>query len=406
VTTPSTDHPADHPTDHAPEPRPAPWAVGHQVGAPRLEIDLAKIGHNARALVERLGARGIGVTAVTKAALGSADIAATMLSAGVRRLGDSRIDNLEVLRAAAAPAKLTLIRTPMLSQVARVVAHADVSLNSEPAVLEGLSRAAQERGVSHGVALMVEMGDLREGILAGDLADAVRATLRLPNIELVGIGTNLACRSGAVPDAAKMDELSALVEMVELAFGLRLDLVSGGNSANLTWALGTDDVGRINDLRLGEAILLGREPLHRRPVEGLHLDALTIVAEVIESKVKPSLPWGHLAQAAFGATADAVDHGPIPQAILAIGEQDIDPRGIEVAGTQSAGVEAAGITIVGASSDHLVVTSEELLPVGSEVRFRPNYSALLRAMTSPFVRRTLLRPAEVRPNDGAELPAA
>lgn len=392
MTTPSTDPRAEPQAAPGTEPRPASL----DVGAPRLEIDVSRIGHNARSLVERLGARGIGVTGVTKAALGSVDVANALLTAGVRGLGDSRIENIEVLRQAEITAMVTLIRTPMLSQVARVVEHANLSLNSEPVVLAGLSRAARERGVDHGVVLMVEMGDLREGILPGDLADAVRITLRLPNIDLVGIGTNLACRSGAVPDAKKMDELSALAEMVELAFGRRLDLVSGGNSANLSWALGTDDVGRINDLRLGEAILLGREPLHRQPVEGLHLDALTIVAEVIESKVKPSLPWGTLAQTAFGTAEMAVDHGPIPQAILAIGEQDVDPRGIE----------AAGITIVGASSDHLVVTSNELLPVGSEVRFRPNYSAALRAMTSPFVRRTLLPSAEVRPVDGAELPAA
>lgn len=122
-----------------------------------MEIDLAKIGHNARTLVERLGARGIAVTGVTKATLGSVRIANALLAAGVRGLGDSRVENLEVLRQADVAAKLTLIRTPMLSQVARVVAHADLSLNSEPAVLEQLSRAAQERGVTHAVALMVEM---------------------------------------------------------------------------------------------------------------------------------------------------------------------------------------------------------------------------------------------------------
>ncbi len=362
-----------------------------------MEIDLAKVGHNARTLVTRLDDRGIAVTGVTKAGLGSVELGRELLAAGVRGLGDSRIENLEALRGDDATARLTLIRTPMLSQVARVVQHADVSLNSDLAVLEGLATAARERGTTHAVVLMVELGDLREGILPSDLPDAVRATLRLPGLELVGIGTNLACRSGVVPDAAKMAELSTLATAVEAAFDLHLEVVSGGNSANLTWALGADDIGRVNDLRLGEAILLGREPLYRQPLPDLHLDAFTLVAEVIEAKVKPSLPWGTMAEAAFGVTEPAVDRGLVPQAILAIGEQDVDPRG----------VEAPGVTIVGASSDHLVVTSDDLLPVGSEVRFRPNYSALLRAMTSPFVHKDVKAAVHAHPPaDPVRLPAA
>jgi ornithine racemase len=68
--------------------------------APRLEIDLAKIRHNARTLVERLGRRGIAVTGVTKATLGSPIIAEALLTAGVQKLGDSRIENIEAMRRA------------------------------------------------------------------------------------------------------------------------------------------------------------------------------------------------------------------------------------------------------------------------------------------------------------------
>lgn len=223
---------------------------------------------------------------------------------------------------------------------------------------------------------MVELGDLREGILPGDLANLVRETLRLPNIALEGLGTNLACRSGVVPDAAKMAELSGLATSIESSFGLRLAIVSGGNSANLDWALGEEPVGRVNDLRLGESLLLGLDPLHRRPIDGLHTDAITLVAEVIESKIKPSLPWGRTAQAAFGPTGVPTDRGLVAQTIVALGEQDVDPLGLGA---------PTGTRIVGASSDHLVLTSAERLPVGAELRFTPNYSALLRAMTSPFV---------------------
>ena len=68
--------------------------------APRLEIDLEKIHHNASTLVKRLKDRGISVTGVTKATLGSPEIAGVLLQAGVGVIGGSRIENIEALRGA------------------------------------------------------------------------------------------------------------------------------------------------------------------------------------------------------------------------------------------------------------------------------------------------------------------
>jgi len=346
------------------------------VTAPRLEIDLTRIAHNARSLTSRLAHRGIEVTGATKAALGSPELGLALVGAGVLTLGDSRIENLERLRRADVPATLALLRSPMLSQLDRVVRHADLSFNTEPEVVAGLSAAARDQATTHGVVLMVELGDLREGILPADLADAVREILRQPNLTLEGLGTNLACRSGIVPDAAKMADLSALVTAIEATFGIQLPIVTGGNSANLGWALGDEPVGRINDLRLGESLLLGLDPLDRRPIDGLHADAISLVAEVIESKIKPSLPWGRTAQTAFGATGAPTDRGLVAQTLLALGEQDVDPLGLTA---------PEGTGIAATSSDHLVLISAERFDIGTQLRFVPNYSALLRAMTSPFV---------------------
>ena len=345
--------------------------------APRLEIDLDKIHHNARVLVKALAERSISVTGVTKATLGSPAIANTLLRAGVTALGDSRIENIEAMRRARVSASMTLIRSPMLGQVDQVVRHADVSFNTEIDVISALSSAAKEAGKTHDIVLMVELGDLREGVMPRDLENTVRETLRFPNISLQGIGTNLACRSGVVPDAKNMAELSALADSIESTFGLGFSIISGGNSGSLQWALGSADTGRINDLRLGESILLGREPLRREPIHGLHTDAITLVAEVIELKAKPSRPWGKIEQAAFGKPPPATDRGCISQTILAIGHQDTDPDGL---------CPPPGIEVLGASSDHLIAdSSSSRLRVGGEITFQLNYSALLRAMTSPFV---------------------
>lgn len=344
---------------------------------PRLEIDLDKIYHNTHELIKRLATRGISVTGVTKAALGSTEIANTLVRAGVTALGDSRVETIKSMRLTGQDISMMLIRSPMLSQIKQVVMYADMSINTEIAVIKKLSVEAQKQYRIHQILLMVELGDLREGIMPEDMIDTVRAVLSMPNIKLKGIGTNLACRSGVVPDAANMGLLSQLANQIETTFDLTLDIVSGGNSANIQWALSDADTGRINNLRLGEAILLGCETLHRQPIDGLYTNAITLVAEVIESKRKPSRPTGDVAQTAFGEILSVVDRGIVRQSILAIGIQDIDHLGLQA---------PAGIEILGASSDHLIVESiEDDLCVGHEITFHVNYSALLRAMTSPFI---------------------
>jgi predicted amino acid racemase len=347
------------------------------MAAPRVEVDLAAVGQNAHTLVRRLAVRGISVTGVTKAALGWPPLARTLVHAGVRGLADSRPANLERMAAAGVEAHRTLLRSPTPGGAARAVLAADASCNSEAVVIGALSGAAVAAGRDHGVVLMVELGDLREGLLPDDVVPAARLVRDLPGVHLRGIGTNLACQSGVTPDGTNMAVLSGLADTVEAATGSRLEVVSGGGSSTLAWALSGADVGRVDDLRLGEAILLGREPLHRRALEGLRTDAFALVGEVIEAKVKPSVPWGAIGETAFGPARPTVDRGRRTRAIVALGHQDTDPDGL---------VPPPGMTVLGASSDHLVIDpGDGVLAVGDEVAFGLGYAALVRALTSPFV---------------------
>ncbi len=346
---------------------------------PRLEIDLDKVFHNAAQLVARLGERGISVTGVTKATLGMPEIAKSWIRAGVCGLGDSRVENMHEMQSAGVDLPMSLIRTPMISQVPQVVRIVSTSFNTEIQVLRRLSVEAKKADCMHKVLLMVELGDLREGIMPDLLEGIVRDTLCLEHITFTGIGTNLACRSGVSPGNDNMGQLSTLADSLDAKFGFVMKTVSGGNSANLEWALDSTRLGRVNNLRLGESMLLGCEPLHRQVIEGLYTDAFTLIAEVIELNRKPSEPWGNLAQSAFGEEKVAQNQGEITQAILAIGRQDIDHEGL---------IPPKGIEILSASSDHLVVQITKghgSIQVGHLMSFQLNYSALLRAMTSPFI---------------------
>ena len=353
------------------------------MSSPRLEIHLDRLHHNALSLNRRLARQGIALTGVSKACLGMPAIIRTWAEAGISSIGESRVDTLEGLRSTGIALPLVLIRSPLVSQVERVVATGAISLNSELAVLRLLAAAAARQGRRHGVVLMVELGDLREGFLAEDLQEAAGQTLALSSLDLVGIGANLGCQHGVAPDDRNMAELSGLATAIEAHHGVSLKWVSGGNSCNLAWLAAGGSRGRINHLRIGEALLLGRDPLSRQPIPGLLTNAIGLVAEVIEAKRKPSKAWGRCGQTSFAAQpTQGSDRGVRSRALLAVGEQDVDCTGLTAPGD---------LRIIGASSDHLVIEDPAgALVVGQDVPFELNYSALLRAMTSPFVQRTCL----------------
>jgi predicted amino acid racemase len=350
--------------------------------SPRLEIELYKIGQNARNLIALYGSKGITITAVTKGICGSPEVANVLLRSGINSLGDSRIANILRMREAGTKAQFVLLRPPIPSETEQVVRLADMSLNTEISVIRLLAKHAVKQGKVHSIVLMVELGDLREGILPSEIRPTVEETIDLEGVELRGIGANLACFGGIKPTKSKMRELSSLANKIQQENDINLKIVSGGNSANYQWFVSTPEVGLINHLRIGESILLGCDTLTQKQIPGLHTDAFTLVAEVVELKTKPSKPYGETAQDAFGRVPAYEDTGTMNRAILAIGRQDIDDSAIK------SRIEA---DILGTSSDLLILDVKSSgLQVGMEVQFDVNYNALLRAMTSPYVEKEYL----------------
>jgi ornithine racemase len=345
---------------------------------PRIEIALAQVRHNARMLSELYGQKGISLMGVSKAVLGDPAIVAAMIQGGVKFIADSRLENIQKMKRARVSAQFVLLRTA-LSQAESVISDVDISLNTEIETVKELSYYANVQRKTHQIILMVELGDLREGILPADLAPFVKATLALANIKIIGIGCNLACFGGIKPDEQKMRDLSELADAIEKEFHLHLEIISGGNSANYEWYESAQKVERINNLRLGESILLGCETVSRKAIPGLYTSAFKLIAEVIESKEKPSLPFGESCQDAFGHVPTFRDRGLRRRVILALGRQDVLVSGLR---------PSHDLEILGSSSDHLVLDSNnDDLKVGSEVTFNLDYGGLLSAMTSPFVKK-------------------
>ncbi len=341
---------------------------------PRIEVDLRKIRHNTQTIAKRLKRRGIRVTAVTKAVCGHPAIARAMRDGGAAGLAEARLSNVKRLRQAGVTCPITLIRTPMLSQVDDVVQACEASYNTELSVIAALAAAARRQNKVHGIILMAEMGDQREGIMPHDLGDVARGVVDMPGVALKGIGANFACLNGIAPTVSKMRALSALANDVEGQCGPFVETVSGGNSANLPWATGGNATGRVNDLRIGEAILLGVDPVTGDQIGGMYRDAFTLVAEVIETDAKSVDPLVGNFDHTLARIRLVPDISEITRIILAIGHQDTDAAGL---------LMPAGTTLIGATSDHLVIgTCDATLCVGSEMRFQMRYGALMRAMAA------------------------
>lgn len=354
---------------------------------PYLAIDLDKLERNARAIVDQCSEHGISVSGVTKGACGSPAVARAMLRGGVRSLGDSRMENVRRLRADGIDAPIMMLRLPPLSAVDEVVSAVELSLNSELAVLAGLAAAARRIGRSHPVIVMVDLGDLREGVWPDDLIPFVREVMALDGIELVGLGANLTCYGGVVPTEQNMTRLVGYVESVEKTFGIRLPWISGGSSSTLPLMVEGQVPKRVNHLRIGEAILLGRETLHRQPWPGTHQDAFLLHGEVIECKTKPSVPIGERTEDAFGARPSFSERGPVERALVNLGREDVELPGLAPLDPK--------LRVLGASSDYLVVDvtgASGEIRVGDELVFSLGYGGLLAAMDSEYVEKRY-RPA-------------
>ena len=344
---------------------------------PGLEINLNKIKHNAKTLKKLFAEKGVSVTAVIKGVTGSPEVANALVECGIDSIGVSLTGNIKKMKEAGVKADFMLTRLPMLSEAEETIKYADVSLNSEIETLKLLSQYALKYKKRHKIVLMVELGDLREGILPSDIDKIVEQVVTLKGIELTGIGTNLACFGGVKPTDKNMGELSEIANHIQKKYEIKLSIISAGNSANYEWFVSTNNMGLVNNLRIGEAILLGCETLYRRKIPDLFTDVFTLIGEVIELKTKPSKPYGEICQNAFGNKPEFHDKGIMKRAIVGIGEQDVDARSI---------IPRIDVNVIGASSDHLIIDAKNAdLKIGSEIEFDINYSTLLRLSISPYV---------------------
>lgn len=355
---------------------------------PRLEIYTDRIRRNAKSVVDLCHKNGVQAACVTKVTAAHPAVAQALVEGGADMLADSRVENLWALRQFGFAGPFLLLRLPTMSEAANVVRVADISLNTNMATLRALSDAALTAGLRHKVIVMVDVGDLREGIWPDRAPEFVAKAKDLKGIDVIGLGCNLACYGGVIPSEQNMNLLLKTREECRRASGLELPVLSGGNSSGLPLLASGRMPHGINHFRIGEAIVLGRNVIDRSPWPGTRQDTMIAVGEVIEVERKPSVPIGDRGQDAFGGSQEFVDRGRRRRAILNMGRQDVVVDGITPVDPK--------IVVLGGSSDHLLLDVEEAaqaVEVGGTVSFYPGYGALLALSTSSYVHKVVIKGA-------------
>jgi len=344
---------------------------------PMLEINLEKVYENVKSMVDLCKSQGIGIAGVVKGFNAIPEVVEQFANAGCTYIASSRIDQLIKLKKYGFAMPFMMIRIPMFSEIKELVEFAQVSLNSELETLNMIQKECESQGKKHKVILMLDLGDLREGIFYEDefinLAEYVENNLK--NVELYGIGTNLGCYGSIMPSQHNLGRLCSIAEIIESRINRRLDVISGGATSSLTLVIDGKMPERVNNLRIGEGILLAEdlEQFWGYNMKHMHKDTFVLKAQIVEIKNKPTYPVGEVFIDAFGTKPTYEDNGVRKRALLAVGKQDFGLHDKLIPRKQ-------GVKIVGSSSDHLIVDIEDCVidtKLGDILDFLMYYPALM-----------------------------
>ena len=351
---------------------------------PRLKVNTEKIYENARRILDACSRYSINVTAVMKGVCADSEIIKILWESGYRSFGDSRLKNIMDIRKFLPEAETILIRPPMRSEIPELSLYADNIIVSMPDCLPLLdvARAKADSEKTLGIILMIEMGDLRDGIMPDEVDNFLDVIRLCDNLTLRGIAANFGCFGAICPTQNKLEQLVNIKLKLE-RMGYTELICSGGSTSSLLLLEQGEIPHGVNSLRIGEAILLGTDVTHRRNIGWLNRDTMILEAEIIELRQKPSVPFGKAGFDAFGNPQSFNDRGERLRGIVAIGRQDVNVSGLTPL--------LDGVEILGASSDHLILDLESAkdskeLYYGNTLEFAVDYSAMLALYTSKYVK--------------------
>ncbi len=353
-----------------------------------IELYRDRLKHNYQYLDALFKQHGKEWAVVTKMLCGNRKYLEEVIKLGTKEVCDSRISNLKVVKDIDPSVQTVYIKPPAKRSIKKIVKYADVSFNTEFATIKMLSDEAVKQGKKHKIIIMIELGDLREGIMGDHLMDFYDSIFKLPNISISGIGTNLNCLNGVLPSQDKLIQLGLYEQLIEAKFNTRIPWVTGGTSVIIPMLFKHQVPESVNHFRVGETLYFGADLLSEDTIEGMQSDVFKLFAEIIEITEKPKVPIGDLAENPSGEvfTIDENDLGKnMQRAILDIGLLDVS--------TDFLIPDDEKITVVGASSDMLVIDigqSDSAYKVGDLVSFKLKYMGALGLLNSDYIEKRLV----------------
>lgn len=348
-----------------------------------VKLYKSELRHNYEYLDSLFKENGIKWGITTKLLCGNQDFIREVINLGVGEVHDSRISNLKVAKQIDPNAVTIYIKPPPKDTIPELIKYADISLNTELSTMHELSDEAVRQDKVHKVIIMIEMGDLREGVMRDDLLDFYEKVFRLPGLEVVGLGTNLNCLHGVMPDGDKLIQLALYKQIIELRFKKEIPLVSGGTTVTIPLLLNKQLPTGVNHFRVGEALFFGKDLFTDGVIEGMSDQVMELYTQIIEISEKPVVPTGDLGVNPQGKTAEIneEDYGKKAfRAIIDIGTLDIQPNYLIPVDDS--------IKITDASSDMLVLDvgeNPENYKVGDKIRFKLKYMGALGLMSSDYI---------------------
>ena len=312
-----------------------------------------------------------------------------VLSLGEEQVCDARLTNLKIIKSIDPKVETIYIKPPAKRSIKNVVKYADVSFNTEFTTIKWLSEEASLQNRVHRIIIMIELGDLREGILGEHLLDFYKKVFDLPNIKVVGIGANLNCLSGVMPSRDKLIQLSLYEQLIEAKFGKKIDYVTGGSSVMIPLLQKKQIPKGVNHFRIGETLFFGIDLFTNKTIPKMKNDIFLLHAEIIEITEKPIVPYGELDENPSGEVLEinSEDYGNThKRGILDIGLLDVATTDFLIPVDKK-------ITFIGASSDMLVVDLDDTrkkYKVGDVVSFKMKYMGVLRIMNSKYIDKKLI----------------
>jgi predicted amino acid racemase len=352
-----------------------------------VTLDIKKLKSNFDYLNKLFKKKGIEWSVVSKILSGNEIYLRELLKFDINQICDSRVSNLKMIKSINPKIETIYIKPPAKRAIPTVVKYADVSLNTEFETIKMLSDEAKKQGKIHQVIIMIELGELREGVMGEDFMAFYESVFKLKNIKVVGIGTNLTCLYGVLPNHDKLIQLSLYEQLIEAKFNREIEFVSGGASVTIPLIFQNLLPKGINHFRVGETLFLGTDVYNNTPFKKMHADIFSLYSEIIELTEKPMVPEGVLGTNVEGEDYE-FDEANIGEtsnrAIIDIGLLDVDVDHLELVDKT--------IKIAGASSDMIVIDLDEnkkKYKVGDLIEFKLDYMGTLRILNSKYIEKKI-----------------